>query len=889
MAGTSMRRTVRRALALTLSFAMVWGGVPVPALAQMANEVIVEEEPTSGGEVVPQEGTSQTPVEQGEVKEDGELVAELPDIVLDTVTSPNAEENNDELLDAYVQQMLDEAIPGATSTRTFGAKNAGDKLEGANATLYQAFKDMAIQASKGKIDTTKVTIACKDLQSDYNFGPWTAADLEVTTLVDGNALTPDASAAVWARIPISLARVVSSLLADCPYDLFWYDKTAGILPSISGIHPYEDASGTVTKIDLSDAQITFYMYVSANYSSSGSQETTTIDKDRIADINGVVAGAVNRAQSIVTANSGKDTLERLKAYKKAICDLVSYNDDAAISTSIPYGDPWQLIWVFDDKVENNQGNPETKVVCEGYSKAFKYLCDLTWPDPATGIECILVSGTMDVSGGEDGAHMWNIVHMDDGNNYLVDVTNCDTGTVGYPEQLFMRYNENNEASNGSFEGGYTFKPQDYSKRTVTYKYGNATTSTFSKDELTLSTIAYKPSVTLVSIEGATVTAADQTYAGTELTPEPTVRVGNKTLQNGTDYTCTYQNNRDAGTATVTVTGKGNYTGSASAKFRIKPATITAVSVSQASYTYDGTQKRPGVTVKTGSRTVPASGYTVSYANNTNAGTATVTVTGKGNYTGSKSTTFRINAAAITSVSLSQTSFTYDGGAKRPGVTVKAGSRTVPASGYNVSYANNVSMGTATVTVSGKGNYTGSRSATFRIVAPPEPEPAPEPTPHVSYRTHVQRIGWQGYVSDGAMSGTSGRSFRLEGINIYLSDLPCGGGIEYRTHVQRIGWQGWRRDNAMAGTKGKSYRLEAIEIKLYGEMADRYDVYYRVHCQKFGWMGWASNGQRSGSAGYSRRLEGIQIVLVPKGQPGPGPTLNGITQRFSAPFKQKGKK
>lgn len=55
-------------------------------------------------------------------------------------------------------------------------------------------------------------------------------------------------------------------------------------------------------------------------------------------------------------------------------------------------------------------------------------------------------------------------------------------------------------------------------------------------------------------------------------------------------------------------------------------------------------------------------------------------------------------------------------------------------------------------------------------------PTESSTPHVSYRTHVQRIGWQGYVSDGEMSGTSGRSFRLEGINIRLSDLPCAGGI-----------------------------------------------------------------------------------------------------------------
>ncbi len=64
-------------------------------------------------------------------------------------------------------------------------------------------------------------------------------------------------------------------------------------------------------------------------------------------------------------------------------------------------------------------------------------------------------------------------------------------------------------------------------------------------------------------------------------------------------------------------------------------------------------------------------------------------------------------------------------------------------------------------------------------------------PHVSYRTHVQRVGWQRYVTDGSMSGTSGRSLRLEGINVKVASLPCSGGIQYRTHVQRIGWQGWR--------------------------------------------------------------------------------------------------
>lgn len=158
---------------------------------------------------------------------------------------------------------------------------------------------------------------------------------------------------------------------------------------------------------------------------------------------------------------------------------------------------------------------------------------------------------------------------------------------------------------------------------------------------------------------------------------------------------------------------------------------------------------------------------------------------------------------------------------------------------------------------------------------------------VNYRTHVQNVGWQKYVSNGAMSGTSGRSLRLEGINIELTNKPYSGGITYQTHIQNIGWnQGWKTDGAMAGTSGQSLRLEAIRIKLYGEMANHYDVYYRVHCQNIGWMGWAKNGEDAGSAGYSYRLEGIQIVLVPKGGAAPGATYNGITQKTSEKFRNK---
>jgi uncharacterized protein YjdB len=151
---------------------------------------------------------------------------------------------------------------------------------------------------------------------------------------------------------------------------------------------------------------------------------------------------------------------------------------------------------------------------------------------------------------------------------------------------------------------------------------------------------------------------------------------------------------------------------------------------------------------------------------------------------------------------------------------------------------------------------------------------------VSYQTHVQDVGWQAYVSNGAMSGTSAQSKRLEAIHIRMLLDGIGGSIEYRTHVQDIGWQDWVADDALSGTSAQSKRLEAIEIRLTGEAATIYDVYYRVHAQNTGWMDWAKNGASSGTAGFSYRLEGIEIKLVAKGGAAPGPTATPFIQNTS---------
>lgn len=154
----------------------------------------------------------------------------------------------------------------------------------------------------------------------------------------------------------------------------------------------------------------------------------------------------------------------------------------------------------------------------------------------------------------------------------------------------------------------------------------------------------------------------------------------------------------------------------------------------------------------------------------------------------------------------------------------------------------------------------------------------ETTPVISYCTHVQNIGWQDYVSNGATSGTAGKSYRLEGIKIKLDTQGFDLGVSYQTHIQNIGWEsdtdrGWKNDGFMSGTEGLGYRLEAIQIKLTGSDANQFDVYYQVHAQNMGWLGWAKNGESAGTAGYGYRLEAINILVVAKGSGIPSGTVN----------------
>lgn len=191
---------------------------------------------------------------------------------------------------------------------------------------------------------------------------------------------------------------------------------------------------------------------------------------------------------------------------------------------------------------------------------------------------------------------------------------------------------------------------------------------------------------------------------------------------GNEYSVTSGAGANAGsyTAVAVLKDKENYTwsdGTTADKkitWKISPASIT--SVTAAAQTYNGSAKTPVPTVKAGTLAVPVSGYSVTYSSNKNAGTATVKVTGKGNYTGTATATFKINPASIAKAAVTGlVTKTYTGKAFTQTETVKLGGVTLKkGTDYTVAYKNNIKAGTATMTVTGKGNYTGTVTKTFKI-------------------------------------------------------------------------------------------------------------------------------------------------------------------------------
>ena len=239
-------------------------------------------------------------------------------------------------------------------------------------------------------------------------------------------------------------------------------------------------------------------------------------------------------------------------------------------------------------------------------------------------------------------------------------------------------------------------------------------------------------VTGKSIDNSSISVAlnptTYTYDGTEKKPGVTVKDGTNTLTVGTDYSFVYSNNINAGTGKVTITGKGNYTGTKIVNFTINKRTLTVKAEAKSKtygagdpgLTYTYSNQVSGQTPKFSGALSRAEGENVGpYAINKNT---LVLVDNSpflaNNYTlsyvGTNLTITAKNASTFTAT-LNPTSYTYDGTEKKPSVTVKDGENLLAVgTDYSFVYSDNINAGTGKVTITGKGNYTGTKVLNFTI-------------------------------------------------------------------------------------------------------------------------------------------------------------------------------
>lgn len=248
-------------------------------------------------------------------------------------------------------------------------------------------------------------------------------------------------------------------------------------------------------------------------------------------------------------------------------------------------------------------------------------------------------------------------------------------------------------------------------------------------------------------------------------------------------------------------------------------------VNPSSYTYDGNAKVPTVTVRDTSRNVnlvAGTDYDITgYGENTKAGNPIITIVGKGNYKDTTTATFEIKPKNLNSsdivATLSETKYEYDKTAKKPTVTIKDGEKVLTENAdYKVTYTNNVEVGTATVTIQGSGNYTGTIIKTF-IIEDTTPPTVPVITAKYNSSTgNTYNSGvWTNqnvYISllSTDLSGIAKYQYQEGGTSGTWRDMPTGGARIWSSTIDKtVYFRAMDKHGNYSGTSNITIRIDKI--------------------------------------------------------------------------------
>lgn len=386
-------------------------------------------------------------VTEVEVEEEPEIVyTEDGEYLLVDEYIPTDDSGTD--IEYITDDEIDPCYANTAPTATLG-------LTGYNGTLYNLVLNRTQRFAAGTLSTSEFMFTTSELGISDNF--YTASDLGVSSVYNGSGVTDAAYYALLDRLNGDSNLIIDKLIYDLPFDTFWFDKTQGVGYGITNIGIYQDRSNGEYLLKVTGT-LNMYFAVESCYAADSDYDSLTanaISRARTAKAN---------AQAIVNSYANLSDVAKLTAYKTAICNLTSY-DHAALNSSV-YGESYQLLNVFDN-------NSSTNVVCEGYAKAFKYLCDLS--TFSNNVSCLLIPGYMDQPT-DDNGHMWNIVTIN-GNNYLVDVTNVDSNTIGQGDYLFLK-----NPTSGNVSSGYTYVIRGTS---VKYIYDTDARTVYTTAQLTI--------------------------------------------------------------------------------------------------------------------------------------------------------------------------------------------------------------------------------------------------------------------------------------------------------------------------------------------------------------------------------------------------------------------
>ncbi len=551
--------------------------------------------------------------------EEGSFTSGLPEDTFNGL-DPGTEE---QLLEKY---MTSHAVDRGSSRMEKSSR--AWNLTGNNLYYFNWVKSLAQQVAAGKRSYTYDTAAGSKILSKNTF---TAAELglKVVAKKSGKKLvmTDEAKEKIKQLLaPEDWSAVMTAALLDMPYELYWYNRynTSKCVYKV-----YWNVSFSTKSITINtDPALTYAEIWLPLIEDYGVTEGSTY-KIYVADTGktGAASSAIARAKAIVSRHAGESDYDKLKSYLKEVCALTDYDDDAAdlinyttLENYQIYNSPWQLISVFDD-------DPATKVVCAGYGKAYKYLCDIS-SFKSNWIECQTMYGTVQRVGtsGSGDAHLWCTVRMNNGKNYIVDPTWHDGGY-----DVFLQGGKYN-SSTGACEVSTTWgsNPATY---TIRYTYNDRMKRMFSGDELKIEAADYDPAKDSVSDMPISLTSArisgttSMTYTGQALTGQhPVVQVDGKTLKEGVDYTIGgYSNNVKVGKASFVVTGIGQYIGTATGTFNVVPKGTKVKSLKKAKKAFTVKWTRQSGKMNKARIT----GYQIQYSTSSDFTSGNKTVTVKG--------------------------------------------------------------------------------------------------------------------------------------------------------------------------------------------------------------------------------------------------------------------